>query len=117
VPAVPRRYRLRAWVLRAAVEPAELAEGGEAAEKECVRCQAGTDRIIGPGGGSLAEAVLVAAHPRRSSHARKTPVPVSLRSSLAVGSSLRLLAHVIERVKDSREPQFGGDPEQIRDRS
>jgi hypothetical protein len=80
VPAVPRRYRLRAWVLRAAVEPAELAEGGEAAEKECVRCQVGTDRIIGPGGGSLAEAVLVAAHPRCSSHARKTPVPVSLRS-------------------------------------
>jgi hypothetical protein len=38
-----------------------MAEGGEAAEKEDVRHQIGTDRVVGLGGGSRAEAVLVAA--------------------------------------------------------
>jgi hypothetical protein len=44
-----------------AAEAAELAEGSEAAEKEGVRRQVGAHRVIGPGGGSHAEAVLVAA--------------------------------------------------------
>ncbi len=57
-----------------AVEPTELAEGGETTEQERVRGQVGTDRIVGPGGGSLAEAVLVAAD--ESSPLRICPCPV-----------------------------------------
>ena len=44
-----------------AAEAAELAEGGEAADKEGVRRQVGTHRVICPAGSGLAEAVLVAA--------------------------------------------------------